>query len=177
MAENLGTDVSFVDESAGYNYDKVVFQKQKPPLDTEMNLAQEIQNELAKRHIKGLPSGWLNIKSLYTSSLLSNFMYTQDPDTAVPEYTLVNGMVLYVTNTETSDANANKINLEDPPSTGNIINGVILEVWRALLDTETDDNRPDSVVTIDSLMAIDAVTENNAWAVGENGLILVTPND
>lgn len=176
MAENLGTGVSFVDESIGYNYDKVVFQKQKPPLDTELNLAQEIQNELAKRHVKGSPSGWLNLKPFYTSSLLDNEFYTQDPNIATPEYAIINGMVLYVTNTGTSIANANIVNVDDPPTTGNIINGVILEVWRALLDIETDDNRPDSTVIIDSLMAIDAVTENNAWTVGENGLILVTEN-
>lgn len=176
MSENLGTGVSYVYESSGYNSDMVVFQKGKPPLDSEFNLSQEIQRLLSKRQLRALPSGWLTLRPLYTSSLLENEFYTQNPATAIPEYAVVNGMVLYVTNTETTELNANKIVLQNPPTTGNKVNGIFLEVWRALLDPDTETNRPDPETVIDSIMDFDAVNEDNAWAVGENGLILATEN-
>jgi hypothetical protein len=37
MAHDLGPDVSFTYEEEGYGYDTVVFQKGKPPLDSELN--------------------------------------------------------------------------------------------------------------------------------------------
>src|SRR5512137_2744254 len=109
MAENFGTGVSFVDDPQNYNYDTVVFQKGKPILDTEVNLVQQIQNDLARRRLASFPSGWLSFKPFYTSSLLKNQFYTQNPSTAVPEYALVNGTVLHITNTHTSTTNANLI--------------------------------------------------------------------
>jgi len=176
MAENLGSDVSYVSESEGYNYDMVVFQEQKPPLDSELNLAQELKRIAGQRRLDTLPSGWLTLRPFYTSSSLSNSFYTQNPSTAIPEYALVNGMVVYVTNTHTDTNNANLIELGDPPSTGNRVNGVFLEVWRALLDPDTTDNKPDPEVVIDNLRAVYTYSENVAWTVGDNGLILNTEN-
>jgi len=176
MAENLGTGVSFVTDPTGYSYDTVVFQKGKPPLDTELNEAQDIRRLLSGRQTEGLPSGWMTLRPTYTSSLLENQFYTQNPSTAIPEYALVNGMVVYVTNTNTSETNANIVDLEDPPLTGNVVHGVYLEVWRALLDPDTSINRPDPETVIDNLMSIHAYDTDNAWTVGENGLILNTEN-
>ena len=176
MSENLGTGVSYVYDSEGYNNVMVVFQKGKPPLDSELNLAQEQQRLLARRQLDTLPSGWLSIRPPYTSSILLNEFYTQDPTGAVPEYAIVNGMVLYVTNTGTTEANSNLIELSDPPLTGNKVHGIFLEVWRALLDPDTDTNRPDAETVIDAIVDIEMVNENSGWAVGENGLILVTEN-
>ena len=58
MAENLGTGVSYVNEDAGYNYDLVVFQEHKPPLDSELNLAQEIKRLASQRNLNSLPSAF-----------------------------------------------------------------------------------------------------------------------
>jgi len=176
MAENLGTGVSFVTDPTGYSYDTVVFQKGKPPLDTEFNEAQDIRRLLAARQTEGMPSGWMTLRPTYTSSLLENQFYTQNPSTAIPEYALVNGMVIYVTNTNTSETNSNLIDLGSPPLTGNVVQGAYLEVWRALLDPDTDDNRPDPETIIDALMSIYAYDTSNVWTVGENGLILHTEN-
>lgn len=176
MSENLGKDVSYVNETAGYAHDMVVFQKGKPPLDSEINLAQELKNLLSARQMKATPSGWLTFRPFYTSTLLENKFYTQNPSTAIPEYALVNGKVIYITNTATSEVNSNLIDLKDPPATGARVNGVFLEVWRALLDPDTSDNRPDPETIIDALKSVDAIDENNAWAVGENGLVLNTDN-
>lgn len=176
MSENLGTGVSYVYESEGYNNVMVVFQKGKPPLDSELNLAQEQIRLLARRQLDTLPSGWLSIRPPYTSTTLSNQFYTQNPTGAVPEYAIVNGMVLYITNTGTTEANSNLISLSDPPLTGNKVHGIFLEVWRALLDPDTDTNRPDADTVIDAIMDMEMADENSGWAVGENGLILATEN-
>jgi len=186
MSENLGTGVSYVYESEGYNNVMVVFQKGKPPLDSELNLAQEQIRLLARRQLDTLPSGWLSMKPPYTSPVLTtqnntkgeegSQFYTQNPTGAVPEYAIVNGMVLYVTNTGTTEANSNLIELSDPPLTGNKVHGIFLEVWRALLDPDTDTNRPDAETVIDAIVDIAMTSENNGWAVGENGLILSTEN-
>lgn len=176
MSENFGTGVSFVSDPSNYNYDTVVFQKGKPPLDTELNLLQQIQNDLAHRRLENIASGWLSFRHHYTSPLLNNSFYTQEPTTATPEYALVNGMPVFVTNTATSEANANLINLPGAPLSGSQVNGVFLEVWRALLSPMVSDNKPDPVMAIDSLMGVHAISKNVAWGVGENGLILHTEN-
>lgn len=176
MSENLGTGVSYVYESGSYNNVMVVFQKGKPPLDSELNLAQEQQRLLVRRNLDNIPSGWLSFRPPYTSSSFTDKFYTQNPDTAMPEYAVVNGMALYVTNTGTSEANSNSIELSDPPITGNKVHGIFLEVWRALLDPDTDTNRPDATTVIDAIVDIEIYGEDAGWAVGENGLVLVTEN-
>ena len=176
MSDNLGTGVSYVDQVNGYAYDTVVFQKGKPPLDTELNAIQQVQNLLNQRGRYNLPSGWLSYKPYYISSQLSNSFYTQDPFAPVPEYALVNGEVLYITNTATTTNNTNLIELGPPPPNGNQVNGVYLEVWRALLSPTTSTNRPAPETIIDSLYDISVIDKNTAWAVGDNGLILATPD-
>jgi photosystem II stability/assembly factor-like uncharacterized protein len=176
MADNYGTGVSYVDQVDGYAYDTVVFQKGKPPLDTEFNAIQQIQNLLNQRGRYNLPSGWLSYKPYYINPQLSNSFYTQDPFASVPEYALVNGEVLYITNTATTTNNTNLIELGPPPLNGNQVNGVYLEVWRALLSPTTSMNRPAPETIIDSLYDISVIDKNTAWAVGDNGLILATPD-
>ena len=166
MAENFGPAVSFVNNALGYNYDTVVFQKGKPPLDSEVNLVQQLQNILNQRQLKQLASGWFNVRPYYTSPLLSNSFYTQNPTAALPEYALVNGYIIDVTNTGTQVPNANIVNLGAAPAQGNVVNGVYLEVWRALLDPNTSTNKPDPVATIDSILDLSVVDKNNGFAVG-----------
>ena len=176
MAENFGSAVSYVNNALGYNYDTVVFQKGKPPLDSEVNLVQQLQNIINQRQLKQLASGWFNVRPFYTSPLLSNSFYTQNPSTALPEFALVNGYIIDVTNTGTQIPNANIINLGTAPAQGNVVNGVYLEVWRALLDPDTSANKPDPIATIDSIFDMSIVDKNNGFAVGQNGLILSTTN-
>jgi len=176
MAENLGLGVSNVSTFDGYSYDTVVFQKGKPPLDTELNLLQDIRRELSSRQLNTLPSGWITFRPYETSSLLQNRFYTQDSSAPIPEYALVNGMPIYVTNTGSQQTNVNIVDLGAGPVASNQVNGVYMEVWRALLNTTSDINRPLSTTVIDNLYGLDAVDSNNAWAVGENGLILMTSN-
>jgi photosystem II stability/assembly factor-like uncharacterized protein len=178
-AENLGSGVSYVFDPAGFNYDEVVFQKGKPPLDSELNLMQELQNAIAQKGLSNLPSGWISLYPFYTDKKLSNQFYTQNPTGALPELALVNGKVIKVTNTNTQIDNVNIIDLGDPPQSGNWVNGVFLEVWRALLDPNTVGNpavKPDPAVVIDTFRDIFMFDVNNGWVVGDNGLVIGTKN-
>lgn len=181
---DLGKGVSYVYDAEGYNYDMVVFQKGKPPLDSELNLSQELQNLITQRNLRSLPSGWLSSYPFYadqalapsSTSELKNKFYTQNPSGAKPEFALVNGMLVYVTNTNGAGDNANLIDVGTPPITGNRVDGVILEVWRALLDPMTSTNKPIATTFIDSFNGIYAYDLNHAWICGTNGLILATVN-
>ena len=174
MAENFGTGVSYVYDNNAYSYDTIIFQKQYPPLDTELNAVQQLQNIINKRSLYHLPSGWLNFKPFYTSSSLTNEFYTQDPTGAIPEYALVNGYVIQVTNTATSEINTNKIVLSDPPITGSKVSAVFLEVWRALLAPNSNTNKPPADTVIDPLNSISVYNSNVAWTAGNNGIVLYT---
>jgi photosystem II stability/assembly factor-like uncharacterized protein len=181
MAENLGPGVSYVNDPTGTAYDTVVFQKGKPPLDSELNLVQQISHEITRRGLSTLPSGWLTLRPFKTDPSLVNSFYTQDPATAIPELAFVNGMVVNVTNSNTSVPNSNIVNLGEPPSTSSQLDGVYLEVWRALLSPGSNLTngvavKPDPAVTIANLLSIDAVDPNHAWISGQSGLILQTPN-
>lgn len=176
MADNLGTGVSHVFTGSGYNYDTVVFQKGKPPLDSEVNLVQQLQMLINQKQLSWLNSGWLTMREVHTDTLLSNQFYTQNPTDAIPEYAVINGHVVYVTGTNTQTPNANLINLGTAPLTGNRINGVFLEVWRALLSPNSSTNKPSPITIIDALNDVEAVDSSFAWAVGDNGVVLNTQN-
>lgn len=183
MATDLGRGVSTVYDNDGYNYDMVVFQKGKPPLDAELNLAQELQNLIAQKNLKTLPSGWLTLYPYHADRSLGtnypNKFFTQNPSGAKPEFALVNGQVLYITNTASTSNNANLIDLGTPPTSGNVVNGVFLEMWRALLDPNTSLTngvpvKPEAAQVVDTLNGMCMVDENNGWICGTNGLILKT---
>ncbi|MBE3084899.1 MAG: hypothetical protein IMZ64_01620, partial [Bacteroidetes bacterium] len=183
MATDLGRGVSTVYDNEGYDYDMVVFQKGKPPLDAELNLAQELQNLIARRNFNTLPSGWVTTHPYYADKSLGtgypNKFYTQNPTGAKPEYAIVNGQVLYVTNTASTIDNANLIDLGTPPTSGNVVNGVFLETWRALLDPSTNLTngvpvKPGAAVIVDTFNDMFMYDSNNGWICGTNGLILKT---
>jgi photosystem II stability/assembly factor-like uncharacterized protein len=165
-------------EGTGYAFDKVVFQQGKPPLDAELNLAQELQEILSQRSTAHLPSGWLSFRPYYCSGDINNGFYTQDPSGAKPEMALVNGWPIYVTNTNTPLKHVNKIDLSDTVlRSGSRTDGVFLEVWRALLYPYDGDDtlaKPQPVVKVADIHSVHMYDENTGWAVGENGVILKT---
>lgn len=176
MSHDLGNDVSYVYDEEGYNYDMVVFQKGKPPLDTELNVMQQLQDLIDQRQMNFLSSGWLSMYPYHADGLVDNTFYTQNPTNPKPEFALINGNIIYVTNTNTQTNNLNVLDLGTAPSTGNRINGIFLEMWKVLLDPDTSDNKPDPATIIDDLKAIHMYSANLGWIVGENGLVLVTEN-
>ena len=56
----------------------------------------------------------------------------------------MNGWVIPVLGSESSDGVANAIKLPAPPTTDSETNIVFLEVWRAVLDPSDSNNRPDA---------------------------------
>jgi len=68
MAKNLGPNVSRVLEQDERSWLNVVFQQKRPPLDSEWNLVQEIQNFKHAQTIRRLtPSGFLTIHDIRTA--------------------------------------------------------------------------------------------------------------
>ena len=178
MAKNLGEGVSASYDGLGYAFDKVVFQQGKPILDGELNLAQELQEILTQRSTAHLPSGWLSRRPYHTDSNLTNAFYTQDPEGSKPEVALVNGWPIYVSNTNTPLQHVNKIELSDNElRSGSRVDGVFLEVWRALISTEDDSDeiiKPQDITKVSDLHGIFMYNENIGWAMGNNGIILKT---
>lgn len=178
MANNLGGGVSFSYDAEGYNFDKVVFQKGLPPLDGELNLAQELQEIQTRKSTSHLPSGWVSFREYFTSNSeeLQNSFYTQDPNGAIPEIALVNGWPLIVTGTNTELKHINKVLLtEFPLLSGSRVDGVFLEVWRSLVGPD-DGSKPINQSIINDINGIHMHSSDIGWAVGNNGVILKTDN-
>jgi len=178
MAKNLGEGVSTTYEGQGYAFDKVVFQKDIPILDSELNLAQELQEILTQKSTAHLPSGWLSYRPNYCSADLQNSFYTQDPAGAKPEVALVNGWPVYVTNTGTNETHVNEIDLSDSVlRSGSRTDGVFLEVWRSLISPENGSEgaaQPTPVMKVADIRSVDMNDENLGWAAGANGVVLKT---
>lgn len=180
MNQYLGKNVSHIFGSEGYNYSKVVFNNGRPPLDAELNLLQELQENLARRSTMEMPSGWISFRDFATgrSSSLSDAFLTQSPAGAIPEIALVNGWPLIVTNTGSEEPFVNKIDLSGAPLTkGSRVDGVFLEAWRAVVSDEFKDiTQPASAITNSSIYGVWALNDTTGWAVGANGCILKTDN-
>lgn len=153
MAKNLGNKVSRVLDVRNKSLKSVVYQQKRPPLDSEFNLMQEIQNENVSNLLREItPSGFLKTskiegapedRSLLTSSW-KNVIKFKNP------YALVNGWLIHIGGgTNQFQANAQQdiwkelssdldeiaFLLSDPPLTAHRQDLVFLEVWECLLKT------------------------------------------
>jgi len=182
MATNNEENTSTSLEGLGYAFDKVVFQKGKPPLDTELNSAQEFQEINTRKSTAHIPSGWLSYRQIYTSNDLENSFYTQDPEGAKPEVAMVNGWPVYVTNTNSPLRHVNDIQFNDSIRSGSRVDGVFLEVWRAIVspqsgnasDSTEEISKPQPISKVSTLKGLWMYNENIGWCVGETGTILKT---
>jgi photosystem II stability/assembly factor-like uncharacterized protein len=177
MAKNIGDNVPTQLDGLGYAFDKVLFQKGNPPLDSELNLSQELNSVLTQKSTADLPSGWLSFRPKYTSRELSNSFLTQNPNGSKPEVALVNGWPIYVTNTGTPLKHVNKINFEDYElNSGSRVDGVFLEVWRSVISSSDENvaSKPQDLSKVSDIKAIYMFNEDLGWAVGNNGVILNT---
>lgn len=175
MAKNLGNEVFSVYDGLGYAYDKVFFQKGKPPLSSELNEAQQQLELLTQKSTAHMPSGWLSYRPFFTDKALENYFYTQDPEGSKPEVALVNGWPIYVTNTGTSLPHVNAINLSDfELRSGSRVDGVFLEVWRSLISPGTSDSKPQNLRKVSNLNTVYMYNDQIGWALGDNGVILKT---
>lgn len=125
-----------------HSFESVVFQQDKPVLDWELNLLQEILGQAGSRlmALKTLPSSVLNGDFLEQPDLGSYLFFDSGlgPDFA-NQFVIgatdlvVNGWPIRFEYTNSADPGQNIIVLPAPPGSGHRMDLVILEVWRALV--------------------------------------------
>jgi hypothetical protein len=153
MAKNLGNKVSRVLDVKNKSLKSIIYQQKRPPLDSEFNLMQDIQNENISNILKEItPSGFLNVskiegapenRSLLNSSW-KNVVKFKNP------YAIVNGWLIHIGGgTNQFQANAQQdiwkelsndldeivFLLSDPPLTAHRQDLIFLEVWESVLKT------------------------------------------
>lgn len=162
MAQNFGTGVSRVIDPAQSQFVQVIWQQGKPPLDSELNLLQQLSDDWRRTlSLRGMPSGWLGNgvnmgEAFLTNATWSNwfrFGQQRSGEKAAIQWAAVNGWLIPVTGTLTgtppgspNDADTwNRITLDPPPSNSgdSRIDFVFLEVWQARIPPNpSSDNKP-----------------------------------
>jgi hypothetical protein len=154
MAEKLGTGVSRTLSALSRNFGQVVWQKGKPPLDSELNLMSQIDLERMQEFVRSqVHSGFFldpTQASLdyNTHKNWSNFFSIgQDTTEEKPFlWATVNGWVIPVagTNLFTGMAeNNNVVTLNPPPESDTRIDFIFLEAWTTLVaPNPSTENKP-----------------------------------
>lgn len=142
MAENWGPGVSRTLSALQRQFGGVVWQKDKPPLDSELNLMAQIeQADTASVVSAEAHSGFLldpsrPLDDFQFNPLASNLFYFGTPasgESAPVIFANVNGWVIPVAGTRMTDGITNAIALYPPPDTGDRYDFVFLEVWKTLV--------------------------------------------
>lgn len=152
MAQNWGPGVSRVLSAFARQFQAVVWQRGMPPLDSELNLSQQIDQEKLADLLRGqVDSGFFidptravedyRCDPLYANQFLLAPAATVDgvEEAAPVLLAAVNGWIVPVAGTAfpenpgDPDGVANRIRLYPPPTTGGRIDLVFLEVWQSLL--------------------------------------------
>jgi hypothetical protein len=153
MADNFQDGVSRVLSLLNRQLTQVVWQAGKPPLDSELNLVGQISFENLADNLRSLAhSGFLLDPLRATEDFILypngvNYLElgrepSASEETAQPLVALVNGWVIPILGFETSTGKSNAISISTPPSSGSATSFVFLEVWKAVLDADSDVNRP-----------------------------------
>lgn len=160
MAEDFGPGVSRTLDAVKRAFRNLVWQKKKPPLDSELNLMGQVASEELRESIRAvMPSGFLldptaASKDFVFNPLDSNqfFLGQQVLDDAgdVEEWepvlwANVNGWIVPVVGTAVSQVNSttNRVTLNPPPDSDARIDLVFLEVWLAqVAPPDSEANKP-----------------------------------
>jgi hypothetical protein len=167
MAHNFGTGVSRVLSPEQAAMVQVIWQQNKPPLDSELNFMQQLAEDWRRMGVlRGTPSGWLsNVtnleESFITGSTWSNwfrFGRQKTGEKQAIQWAVVNGWLVPVTGTGTgtppgnpNDADTwNKVTLDPPPSNSgdSRIDFAFLEVWLARVPPNPSTTNKPSASTI-----------------------------
>jgi hypothetical protein len=151
MADNLGPNQTRVLDSANTSFESVVYQKKKPPLSCEENLAYALTSDHVRSAMHAsMPSGWEVIGTIQddtpagqclagdvitSSTFAANTFRLIALDKGIQTGRLtawVNGYKITVQGTNSLDEN-NIIILPVPPTITYRVDFVFLEVYRALL--------------------------------------------
>ena len=152
MAQDFGNGVSRTLSAAGRQYQVVVWQASKPPLDSELNLIAQVDWERAAETIRAQAhSGFLLDPMVATTDFLtdpnwSNFFRMGnaggEPDPVL--WANVNGWMIPVTGTS-FDGVSNQIDLWPAPESSTRVDMVFLEVWLAqIAPNPSTTNKPAS---------------------------------
>ena len=149
MSDNFGTGVSRVLDPQQTGYLQVIHQEGKCPLDSEINLVNQVSIETTRQlALRGTPSGWygdaVNPQDSFVTNVNWSNWFRFGPQLANEKqaimYANVNGWQIPVTGTLTGfppgnpdSSTWNRITLPPPPAnTGDArIDFVFLEVWKA----------------------------------------------
>jgi len=164
MAENFGNGVTRVLDPRQAALLQVIWQQGKPPLDSELNLLQQLATDWRQQIVlRGTPSGWLGNETnpsedFVTSPEWSNwfrFGRQRTGETKALMWAVVNGWLVPVSGTKTgtppgspNDSDTwNKIALDPPPNNSGDFRSdfVFLEVWLARVPANPSTvNKPSS---------------------------------
>lgn len=163
MAEDFGSGVSRTLSARMRQFAAVVWQADNPPLDSELNLMSQMDQESLAQAVRStMPSGFLldptrSLDDYQFDKSWSNFFKLGAPRTA-PQgsstetdeqapvvWANVNGWVLPIagTNVSVEGDTSNHVRLYPPPSSDSRIDFVFLEAWQALVQPNPSEvNKP-----------------------------------
>ena len=140
--KNLGVGVSGYLDPEGRSFETVVYQVDKPVLDKELNLTQDIASSLTRR---ANPSGWVGLDPLSKTSTTSSLFLANSTanllSVAQPLKALVNGWLVQVENTNSSIRNQVSLGAGPTGNGSRRTDLVILEVFRRRISPSTTDGK------------------------------------
>ena len=158
MAQDFGNGVSRTLSALQRQFQTVVWQASKPPLDSELNLMSQMEmNRMAEAVRSQMHSGFLLDPMMadadfVTNSSWSNWFKFGRPsahESAPLMWANVNGWIIPVTGTGVTDGDpSNRIDLYNPPGTASRIDLVFLEVWQGQIAANPSTANKPSASTI-----------------------------
>lgn len=139
MPESFGPGVSRTLSALDRQFQTVIWQRGKPPLDSELNLMSQVDVEALREVVRSqVHSGFLLDPTRAVGDYVTDPQYSNQfrlglpaPDENAPIVTaVVNGWVIPVVGTGTTDT-ANLVRLNPPPASDSRIDLVFLEAWLA----------------------------------------------
>ena len=158
MAQDFGSGVSRTLSALERQFQTVVWQASKPPLDSELNLMAQVDWERAANIVRAqMHSGFLldpmgADMDFVTSPEWSNWFKMGRVSSSVDHpimWANVNGWVLPITGSGVAGGDeSNRVNLFNPPATDARIDFVFLEVWMAQIAPNPSTGNKPSASTI-----------------------------
>jgi hypothetical protein len=150
MALDFGFGVSRTLETTNRQFNHIIWQKDKPPLDSEMNLLSQIQwDEIQTLNKSMMPSGFItdptiSSQDIVTNPAWSNMFQLGRPRTITGNretgeqtpvlWANVNGWIIPITGTDVNNSLSNNVRLYPPPESDTRVDYVFLEVWQTRVD-------------------------------------------
>jgi len=155
MSEKFGNGVSRTLSAIDRQFSTVVWQKGKPPLDSELNLMSQVDVEQMQQQIRScMNSGFIIDPTRSAQDFMfkggwSNHFYLGQEDGSNQPFLYANvaGMIVPVCGTE-HGAYSNRIKLNPPPATDSRVDFVFLEVWKTLVAPNPSTVNKPSATTI-----------------------------